>query len=64
MKAVLFGTGWRARFFLRIAKALPSILEITAVYTHSKERAKEIEMEGFFSSCDINTALQWNMMLL
>ena len=57
MKAVLFGTGWRARFFLRIAKALPSILEITAVYTHSKERAKEIEMEGFFSSCDINTAL-------
>ncbi len=47
MKAVLLGSGWRAAFFIRIARALPSLLTIQAVFTHSGERAKQIGLPAF-----------------
>jgi len=38
-KFILHGSGWRAEFFLRVAKALPNRFEITAVVTTNKEKA-------------------------
>lgn len=54
MKAVLIGTGWRSRFYLRISEHLPSLLEIVSVYSSSLERAEKLRKEGWrcFSSLD------------
>ena len=57
MKAVLFGTGWRAMFFVRIAEMVPSLLTITSVYTHAEERAEEMRARGLNASADLNEAL-------
>ncbi len=50
---VLFGTGWRAEFYMRIAEASP-LFKLNAIYTRSEERRKEIEKRGFkvFTSID------------
>lgn len=58
MKAVLIGSGWRSAFYLRIASALPSLLEIVSVYSSSEERAKEMRKKGLnchSSLCDALT---------
>ena len=47
MKAVLFGTGWRAAFYLRIARMLPSLLSIVSVCTRSHERAELLGRDGW-----------------
>ena len=57
MKAVLLGTGWRAHFYMRISRMLPDILSIPAVLTRKKERAEEIEREGFRVFTDPDEAL-------
>lgn len=57
MKAVLFGTGWRAMFFVRIAEMVPSLLTITSVYTHAEERAEEMRARGLNASADLNEVL-------
>lgn len=57
MKAVLLGTGWRAHFYMRISRMLPDILSIPAVLTRKKERAEEIEREGFRVFTDIDEVL-------
>ena len=57
MDVVLFGTGWRAGFFLRIAAALPDIINIVSVYSRSSERAREIGRQGFLSTSDREAAL-------
>ena len=43
---VLFGTGWRAEFYMRIADASPGF-KLNAIYTRSEERRREIEKRGF-----------------
>lgn len=43
---VLFGTGWRAEFYMRIAEASPDF-NLNAIYTHSEERRDEIAKRGF-----------------
>ena len=58
MDVVLFGTGWRARFFLRIARLCPSIINVVSVYSRSPERAKEIEALGFRATADRDKALE------
>ena len=57
MRAVLCGTGWRAMFYVRISKMLPSLLSIVSVYTRSAERAMIIEKEGLSSFLDMEKAL-------
>ena len=57
MDAVLLGTGWRARFYMRIAEFLPDMLRIAAVYTHTQERKAEMERKGFNAFADIDSAL-------
>ena len=57
MKAVLFGTGWRAHFYIRIASLLPSLLTISSVYTRSEERKSLILSEGLDATTDISAAL-------
>ena len=42
MKAVLIGTGWRAMFYLRIGAALPDLLRIVSICTHSPQRVEEL----------------------
>lgn len=42
MKAVLLGTGWRAMFYLRIGAALPDLLRIVSICTHSPQRVEEL----------------------
>ena len=46
MKAVLIGTGWRSKFYIRISELLPSLLEIVSVYSSSTERADELRKKG------------------
>ena len=57
MNAVLFGTGWRAAFFLRIASALPDVLSVSAVYSRSPERAEELRREGLHAVASREEAL-------
>ena len=57
MKAVLLGTGWRARFFMRISHLLPSVLDIVSIYTRSEERAEELRTEGYPATSDLDAAL-------
>ena len=53
----MLGTGWRARFYMRIAGFRPDILRIAAVFTHTPERKAEMEAEGFSAFTDIASAL-------
>ena len=53
----MLGTGWRARFYMRIAGFCPDILRIVAVFTHTPERKAEMEAEGFSAFTDIASAL-------
>ena len=57
MKAVLLGTGWRARFFMRISHILPSVLDIVSIYTRAEERAEELRKEGYPAFSDLDAAL-------
>ncbi len=58
MKAVLCGTGWRAFFYIRIAAALPSLLVISSLYTHSEERRAMLVGKGLNALTDIDEALR------
>lgn len=57
VRAVLCGTGWRARFYIRIASAVPSLLQIVSVYTRSEERRVQLAAEGLNAVTDIEEAL-------
>lgn len=39
----LVGGGWRAEFYLRIAKALPERFAIAAMYVRNKDKAEELK---------------------
>ena len=60
MKAVLIGTGWRAHFYMRIARLLPDLLQIVSIYTHTEERRREIDDEGFEAFTDLDQALSYD----
>lgn len=40
IRYAVVGTGWRALFFIRAAKNLPELFEVTGVLTRTKERAQ------------------------
>lgn len=39
----IVGSGWRAEFFARLARALPERLAVAGVVTRSAERAAQVE---------------------
>lgn len=41
----IVGSGWRARFFLRMARLMPERFAVTAVVTRSEARGAEVERE-------------------
>ena len=45
IRFVLVGSGWRARYYLRIAEALPDVFECLAVLCRKEEKADEIQKE-------------------
>ena len=45
IRYAVVGTGWRALFFIRAAKNLPELFEVTGVFTRTKERAEQFEKE-------------------
>ena len=54
---VLCGTGWRARFYLRIALALPDLFSVSSIYTRQEERAEELRSKGYIATTDLDEAL-------
>jgi len=48
---ILHGSGWRAEFFLRVAKALPDKFEISAVVTTNEEKAQRFTQEFGVKCC-------------
>ncbi len=59
-KFVLCGTGWRADFFLRIAKALPQQFAISSIYTRRKEKATELTNLGYNATTNLDVALSFD----
>lgn len=60
MDAVLLGSGWRAAFYIRIARLLPEVLSVKKIYTRSFERAKELREEGLDATNSLDEALACN----
>ncbi len=50
----LIGSGWRAEFFVRIAKAIPDVFELTAVLIRDAEKgrifAEQFGEQGFLDA--------------
>ena len=57
IRFILIGTGWRAAFYSRIAKALPDRFSILGIYTRSEERALELKAKGENASTDLEALL-------
>ena len=49
----LIGSGWRAEFYIRIAKALPEMFDLAAVMIRSKEKGEAFSAK--FSVKVVNT---------
>ena len=58
MKAILIGSGWRSNFYHRVAKELPNLLKISAVVTHTKERASDLKAHGLNAYSSLADALK------
>ena len=56
---VLCGTGWRADFFTRIAKALPELFAISSIYTRREEKAQELSGQGYRATTNLDEALSY-----
>ena len=39
---VIVGTGWRAMYYVRIARALPDVFELCTMLSRSEEKAEMI----------------------
>lgn len=45
IRFIIIGSGWRSLYYVRIAKALPEIFELCAMYCRTEEKAKTIATE-------------------
>lgn len=58
IKFVLWGYGWRADFFHRIAQALPDVFEIASWVVRTEERALDVNKRtGVFATSNLSEAL-------
>ncbi len=44
IRFILIGSGWRALYYVRIAKALPDVLEVACMYCRREEKAREMAL--------------------
>ena len=59
IRYAVVGTGWRALFFIRAAKNLPELFEVTGVLSRTKERAEAFEKEhGVKTFTDMDEMLE------
>ena len=58
-KFVLCGTGWRAEFYMRIAKALPEQFAISSIYTRREDMASVLSSQGYNATTNLNSALSF-----
>ena len=55
----IIGSGWRALFYVRAAKALPERFELTGVVCHTKDKAQAFAAEhGVFASASLEELLK------
>lgn len=45
IRYAIIGSGWRALFYVRIAKALPELFEVTGMLVRSEEKKRKMEAE-------------------
>lgn len=45
IKFIIIGSGWRSLYYVRVAKALPEIFELCAMYCRTEEKAQKIAEE-------------------
>lgn len=45
IKFVIVGSGWRSLYYVRVAKALPDIFELCAMYCRTEEKAQKMAKE-------------------
>ncbi|SEW38013.1 Gfo/Idh/MocA family protein [[Clostridium] fimetarium] len=45
-KFIIIGSGWRSMYYVRIAKALPEMFELCAMYCRTTEKAEKIAREN------------------
>lgn len=58
-KFVLVGSGWRANYYMRIARALPEVFELSAIFCRSEERAQKVaEESGFYTTCSMDECIE------
>ena len=58
---IMIGSGWRAMYYVRIAKALPQLFELCAMYCRTKEKAELMRKEyGIPATSDQDLCLGMN----
>lgn len=61
IRYAIIGSGWRALFYIRIAKALPEQFEVTGILVRSEEKKERFEKEyGIPATLDRNELLSAN----
>ena len=45
IRFIIIGSGWRSLYYVRVAKALPEIFELCAMYCRTEEKAQKIAQE-------------------
>ena len=45
IKFIIIGSGWRSLYYVRVAKALPNIFELCAMYCRTEEKAQKMAKE-------------------
>ena len=45
IKFIIVGSGWRSLYYVRVAKALPNIFELCAMYCRTEEKAQKMAKE-------------------
>lgn len=57
---VLIGCGWRAQYYVRIAKALPDVFELCAVYCRNEEKAAQVAaIQGVHTTTSIEECISY-----
>ncbi len=58
IRFIIAGSGWRSLFYVRIAKALPQMFELCAMYCRTKEKAEKMAAEnGIHTTTSIEECL-------
>ena len=60
IKFVIVGSGWRSLYYVRVAKALPEIFELCAMYCRTEEKAQKMaEEHHIHTTTSINECMDY-----